>query len=103
MMKNTYSNSKRRGSSKLPNKRIKTEDQSESGVEDIIITSKSLREYNEIRRDFNQNGISQTSQLILKRIVQNPDIPIDRRNQPLLRLLVGTLQDLALNEIETAL
>ncbi|CAG9322394.1 unnamed protein product [Blepharisma stoltei] len=88
---------------KGPVKKIKREDDVCSNTEEVEDAKTNINQYDDMHREFIQFGMSQTSQLILRRIVQHPAVPSDRRCQPLLRLLLGTMQDLDLNEIETAL
>ncbi|CAG9311087.1 unnamed protein product [Blepharisma stoltei] len=59
-----------------------------------------LEDYESLHSDFLQNGPSQLSSLLLRRIIQNPKIPCEFRSQTLFRLILDACQVLALNEVE---
>ncbi|CAG9330253.1 unnamed protein product [Blepharisma stoltei] len=61
-----------------------------------------IEKYEEEHHEFMQYGLSQKSELILRRISMSKQVPYEFRIQPFFRLLVGAYQELNLNEIEVA-
>lgn len=59
-----------------------------------------LDSYNSIRTSFVNSGVSQQSQLLIRRIANNLSSSGDFSSQPLLRMLNDILQELAMNELE---
>ncbi|CAG9330726.1 unnamed protein product [Blepharisma stoltei] len=59
-----------------------------------------LESYNSIRTCFVNSGVSQQSQLLIRRIANNLSSSGDFSSQPLLRMLNDILQELAMNELE---
>ncbi|CAG9325463.1 unnamed protein product [Blepharisma stoltei] len=83
--------------------KTKKEDEAYSGIKENEELRVLLNRYDNIHQDFMYFGNTQTSELILRRFLQIKEIPGDYRAEPLLRYLIGTMQDFAFNEIETAL
>lgn len=80
----------------LPNAKSSQELQSEK----VKIHTKHLQQYDDLHTAFLEEGISQLSHLLVRRIAHDAKIPPDYRSQPLLRLLTDTVQDMMMNELE---
>mmetsp|Transcript_14208 Transcript_14208/g.14280 ORF Transcript_14208/g.14280 Transcript_14208/m.14280 type:complete len:127 (-) Transcript_14208:512-892(-) len=98
---------------KLPEKKLKSESESKDSqtLSNIPIKqeknsdkpkhqSELIDIYNNNRAAFINSGVSQQSQLLIRRIASNLSSTGEFSSQPLLRILNEVLQELTLNELE---
>lgn len=100
---------KRGRPAKVPEKRakIKSDSQSSSPVHENETKlerpkghNKSLDQYYELHSNFTKEGISQQSQHLIRKIISNPNIPVQIKSTNLIVLLNNVTQEFVMNELE---